>query len=435
MENKSIKDKILYWGGITLISSVVLGGSYYIYKSIFGSEKEDNNIDANDNNSLGNNSFILNDKNNNINNNNILNENNIDTSTSNNIHSSIFSKNNINEKKNNIEQSENNNIFNREEKIIQSNNIIHNDKENSLQNNIEKKDIDNSIDNKPQNNINIFNNNKILLKSFGINIDESKIFNNNNNHLTDEGTVRLIIYINFLSQKFFLIDYPTLDQKRRALLNNVNANINNNENNDLNINNENSENNINININNNEKQVQEEYLTLCNETIICKQNSYQMAADRILKSLSKPLNFQEFEEFLKNIEPKKLDELSLQIMTELNDELFKYDLDIMDINKTKEAYIFYLKIYIEQANKIYEQHEKMKNEEGNENNEENNIFIFQFMTLKIQMDDYLYEKYHIEDEHLKLLIKKYNLSIDNEISQLQTEFEEINEKFANDNKN
>lgn len=434
MENKSIKDKILYWGGITLISSVVLGGSYYIYKSIFGSEKEDNNIDANDNNSLGDNSFILNNKNNNINNNNILNENNIDTSTSNNIHSSIFSKNNINEKNNNIEQSENNNIFNREEKIIQSNNIIHNDKENSLQNNIEKKDIDNSIDNnKPQNNINIFNNNKILLKSFGINIDESKIFNNNNNHLTDEGTVRLIIYINFLSQKFFLIDYPTLDQKRRALLNNVNANINNNENSDLNINNENSENNININ--NNEKQVQEEYLTLCNETIICKQNSYQMAADRILKSLSKPLNFQEFEEFLKNIEPKKLDELSLQIMTELNDELFKYDLDIMDINKTKEAYIFYLKIYIEQANKIYEQHEKMKNEEGNENNEENNIFIFQFMTLKIQMDDYLYEKYHIEDEHLKLLIKKYNLSIDNEISQLQTEFEEINEKFANDNKN
>ena len=419
MENKSIKDKILYWGGITLISSVVLGGSYYIYKSIFGSEKDDNNIDANDNNSLGNTSFILNDKNNNINNNNILNENNIDSNASNNIHSSNFSKNNIIEKNNNIEQSQNNNIFNEEEKEIPSNNINHNDKENASQDNIEKKEINNIIDNKPKNNINIFNNNKILLKSFGINIDESKIFNNNNNHITDEGTVRLIIYINYLSQKFFLIDYPTLDQKRRALLNNANEN-----------NNENSENNI----NNNEKKVQEEYLTLCNETIICKQNSYQMAADRILKSLSKPLNFQEFEEFLKNIEPKKLDELSLQIMTELNDELFKYDLDMMDINKTKEVYIFYLKIYIEQANKIYEQHEKMKNEEENENNEENNIFIFKFMTLKIQMDDQLYEKYHIEDEHLKLLIKKYNLSIDNEISQLQAQFEEINEKFANDNK-
>jgi len=419
MENKSIKDKILYWGGITLISSVVLGGSYYIYKSIFGSEKDDNNIDANDNNSLGNNSFILNDKNDNINNNNILNENNIDSNASNNIHSSNFSKNNIIEKNNSIEQSQNNNIFNEEKKEIPSNNINHNDKENSSQDNIEKKEINNIIDNKPKNNINIFNNNKILLKSFGINIDESKIFNNNNNHITDEGTVRLIIYINYLSQKFFLIDYPTLDQKRRALLNNANEN-----------NNENSENNI----NNNEKKVQEEYLTLCNETIICKQNSYQMAADRILKSLSKPLNFQEFEEFLKNIEPKKLDELSLQIMTELNDELFKYDLDMMDINKTKEVYIFYLKIYIEQANKIYEQHEKMKNEEENENNEENNIFIFKFMTLKIQMDDQLYEKYHIEDEHLKLLIKKYNLSIDNEISQLQAQFEEINEKFANDNK-
>lgn len=423
MENKSIKDKILYWGGITLISSVVLGGSYYIYKSIFGSEKEDNNIDANENNSLGDNSFILNDKNNIKNN--IINENNIDTNTSKNIQSSIFS-NNINEKNNSIDQSQNNNILNGEEKEIQSNSINHNDKESEHQNDIEKKDINNIIDNNPPNNINIFNNNKILLKSFGINIDESKIFNSNNNHITDEGTVRLIIYINYLSQKFFLIDYPTLDQKRRALLNNAN----NLENSELNIN-ENSNNNI----SNKEKQAQEEYLTLCNETIICKQNSYQMAADRILKSLSKPLNFQEFEEFLKNIEPKKLEELSIQIMTELNDELFKYDLDMMDINKTKEAYIFFLKIYIEQANKIYEQHEKMKNEEGNENNEENNLFIFQFMNLKIQMDDQLYEKYHIEDEHLKLLIKKYNLSIDNEISQLQAEFEEINDKFTNDNKN
>jgi hypothetical protein len=55
----------------------------------------------------------------------------------------------------------------------------------------------------------------------------------------------------------------------------------------------------------------------------------------------------------------------------------------------------------------------MKNEEGNEINEENN------MTLKIQMADQLYEKYHIEDKYLKLLIKKNNLSIDNEISRFK----------------
>ena len=142
MENKSIKDKILYWGGITLISSVVLGGSYYIYKSIFGSEKEDNNIDANENNSLGDNSFILNDKNNIKNN--IINENNIDTNTSKNIQSSIFS-NNINEKNNSIDQSQNNNILNGEEKEIQSNSINHNDKESEHQNDIEKKDINATI--------------------------------------------------------------------------------------------------------------------------------------------------------------------------------------------------------------------------------------------------------------------------------------------------
>ena len=396
MENRSIKEKIFYWGGITLISSVVIGGSYYIYKSIFGSSEKEKKIIDNDNDSLSN-SFMFNSPNK-IHNNNIE-ENNINTNTTNNINS-------IN---NNSEENGNINIIKGEEKLIPKK-----EGENDIQNN------NNDINN---NNINIFNNNKILLKSFGINIDESKLFNNNN-RLTDEGTVRLIININYLSQKFYEIDYPTLDQKRRALLNN---NIDNNINNDSN------EFNI-IENNNNEKQIQQEYLSLCNETIMCKQNAYQMAAERILKSLNVPIDFQEFEEFLKNIEPKKLEELSINVMSELNDELFKYDLDIMDSNKAKEAYIFFLKIYIKNANKIYEEQEKIKNEEGgNDNNEENNIFIFQFMTLKIQMDDQLYEKYHIVDEHLKLLIKKYNLSVDNEINQLQAEFDEINNKFGNDN--
>ena len=419
MENSSIKDKIFYWGGITFISSIVIGGSYYIYNSIFGSdEKEKENID-NDNNSL-NNSFTLNSMNNNHKNN-ILEENIINTNT-NHIKSTIFHKNN------NKEESQSSNIINEGEKSIPKINI--NDNEN------QKDEIQN---NNANNNINIFNNNKILLKSFGLNIDESKVFNNNN-RLTEEGTVRLIININYLSEKFYLIDYPTLDQRRRALLhsslnNNLDKdnNDNNNENNnniDINISNENIDNQNNIN---NENQIQEEYLSLCNETILCKQNAYKMAADRILKSLNVPINFEEFEEFLKNIDPKKLEELSINIMAELNDELFKYDLDAMDINKTKEAYIFFLRIYIRHANEIYEQQEKIKNEDGNDNIEENNILIFQFMTLKIQMDDQLYEKYNIVDEHLKLLIKKYNLSTDSEISQLQVEFEEINNKFINDN--
>ena len=41
MEGKSIKEKILYWGGITLISTVIIGGSYYIYQSIFGTEEKE----------------------------------------------------------------------------------------------------------------------------------------------------------------------------------------------------------------------------------------------------------------------------------------------------------------------------------------------------------------------------------------------------------
>ena len=208
------------------------------------------------------------------------------------------------------------------------------------------------------------------------------------------------MYINYLADKFYTLDNPKLDEKRRELLIKKN--------------------------NNNELLVEQDYLSLCNETLMSKQNAYQIAANKILSSLKIKISIDELDEFVKNIDPKKLEELSIKIITELNPTLHKYDLNIMDINKTKEVYIFYLKIFIENAKKMEEQKENM-----DENDENNNIFIFQFMTLKIQMDDLLYIKYNIIDEHLKLLVNKYNLFSDNEISQLQNEFDDINKKVSN----
>ena len=385
MEGKSIKEKILYWGGITLISTVLIGGSYYIYQSIFGSEeKEKEENEENDNNSI-NNSLQLNDSNLNIQKNN-----NIEINSSNNINninSTIFSKNenlNIGETENNIPYNIKNNINNNiNTKLIKDEDVLNEEN-----------------DEKVENNINIFDNDIIFLKSFGINIDESKLLKNSDNKLTDEGIIRLIMYINYLADKLFNLDNPSLDEKRRGLLNKNN--------------------------NNNELLIKQEYLSLCNETLLGKQNAYQIAADKILNTLKVKLSLDELEEFVKNIEPKKLEELTIKIMTELNPTLHKYDLNIFDINKTKEAYIYYLKIFIENAKKITEQNENI-----NDNDENNNMLIFHFMSLKMQMDDYLYIKYKILDEHLKLLVNKYNLFIDNEINQLQNEFDEINQKFSN----
>ena len=376
MEGKSIKEKILYWGGITLISTVIIGGSYYIYQSIFGSgekEKEENE-DNNENNSI-NNSFQLNDSNQNIQKNK-----NIDLNSSNNINnikSTIITTN----ENNNINININNNI---NSKLIKDEDILNEENEEKI-----------------ENNINIFENNIILLKSFGINIDETKLLKNSNSKITEEGIIRLIMYINYLADKFFVLDNPKLDEQRRALLDKKNNN-------------------------NNELLVEQDYLTLCNETLMAKQNAYQIAADKILSSLKIKLSMDELEEFVKNIDPKKLEELTIKIMTELNPTLHKYDLNIMDLNKTKEAYIYYLKIFIESEKKMEEQKENI-----NDNEEGNNIFIFQYMSLKIKMDDLLYIKYNILDEHLKLLVNKYNLFNDNEINQLQNEFDDINKKVSN----
>ena len=380
MESKSIKEKIFYWGGMTLISTVILGGSYYIYQSIFGSEEKDDK-EENEINSL-------NDSNQEIQNNNINNiNNNIEINSSNN----ITNINSINFPKN-----ENNNIGETQTNIIS----------NKLNNNLilkEEEDINEENDqNIISNNINIFNNNIIFMKSFGLNIDESKIFKNGTNKFQEDGAMRLIIYINYLAEKFYILDNPTLDEKRREAL-------------------------IKKNENNNELLLEQKYLELCNETLDYKRDIYQIAAQKIINCLKVRIVQDELNKIISSLDPKQIDDISIKIILEINSDLNKYDLDYMDINKTKEAYIYYLKCYIDNVNSICEQKE---NNEISENIEENNaMIIFKFMSVKLQSDDLLYIKYKIIDEHLKLLVNKYNLLNDNEINKLQDEFDEINRKI------
>ena len=380
MESKSIKEKIFYWGGMTLISTVILGGSYYIYQSIFGSEekedKEENEINS------------LNDSNQEIQNNNINNiNNNIEINSSNNIsniNSIIFPKN----ENNNIGETQTNIISNKS-----NNNLILKEEE----------DINEENDQNISNNINIFNNNIIFMKSFGLNIDESKIFKNGTNKFQEDGAMRLIIYINYLAEKFYILDNPTLDEKRREAL-------------------------IKKNENNNELLLEQKYLELCNETLDYKRDIYQIAAQKIINCLKVRIVQDELNKIISSLDPKQIDDISIKIILEINSDLNKYDLDYMDINKTKEAYIYYLKTYIENTKNLFEQKEKNENDniEG-----KGAMLVFKYMSLKLQTDDQLYIKYKIVDEHLKLLVYKYNLFNDNDIIQLQKESDVINRKLEN----
>ena len=387
MESNSIKEKIFYWGGLTLISSVIIGGSYYIYQTIFGSEEKEDNEEENENNSL-------NDSTQNI----IQKSNNIEINSSNNannINSLLFSKNE--ENINSAETADTNitNINNNINNNINKNLIIKEEQElNELP---EDKNATST------NNINIFNNDIIFLKSFGLNIDESKIFKAGTNKFEEEGSILIIIYINYLAEKFYSLDNPTLDEKRRSVL-------------------------IKKAENNNDKLIEQEYLSLCNETLVYKRNIYQIAAEKIFGVLKVDITLDDLNKLLNGIEPKKLEELSIKIIKEINSEVHKYDLEYMDINKTKEAYIYYLKTYIENTKNLFEQKEKNENDniEG-----KGAMLVFKYMSLKLQTDDQLYIKYKIVDEHLKLLVYKYNLFNDNDIIQLQKESDVINRKLEN----
>ena len=385
MESKSIKEKIFYWGGMTLISSVIIGGSYYIYQSIFGSEEKDDK-EENEINSLNDSNQEIQNNNNNIDNINI-NNNNIEINSSNkitNINSIIFPKN------------ENNNIEETETNILSK----------KLNNDLILKDEDEPNEENDQNitnNINIFNNDIIFLKSFGLNIDESKIFKNGTNKFQEDGAMTLIIYINYLAEKFYILDNPTLDSKRREVL-------------------------IKKNENNNELLLEQKYLSLCNETLEYKRNIYQIATQKIINCLKVRITYDELNKIISSLEPKQVEEISIKIIMEINSDLHKYDLDYMDINKTKEAYIYYLKTYIENTKNLFEQQEKNENDNIEE---KKMMFVFKFMAIKLQTDDQLYIKYKIVDEHLKLLVHKYNLWNDNDLIQLQKETDGINSKMDN----
>ena len=214
---------------------------------------------------------------------------------------------------------------------------------------------------------------------------------------------RLIIYINYLAEKFYILDNPTLDSKRREIL-------------------------IKKNENNNELLLEQEYLSLCNATLDYKKDIYQIAAQKIINCLKVRVSLEELNKIVSSLTPKQLEEISIKIILEINSSLHKYDLDYMDINKTKEAYIYYLKTYIDSTKSLFEQ--KEKNEKDNIG-EKNVMYIFKFMSLKLQTDDQLYIKYKIVDEHLKLLVHKYNLWNDNDIIILEKETDVINRKLDN----
>ena len=256
----------------------------------------------------------------------------------------------------------------------------------------EKEDGEEGLLGKNKGGENIFKlSNKELIKRFGIEIREEEIFDGLNK-LTNEGCIKLITCINYLAERFYQIDNPGLDEQRRNCVDNY-----------------------------------EEYLSLCNETFMAKQNEYQIASNKVLDSLGNKISFKELQDFLQNINQKDLETLTVSEMLKQNDRLFNYNLTCLKKEEVKLAYIFYLTNFIEEADKLLNNINSKENKEENE--EEQKLLMFNFLTLKMQIDDKLYLKYNVIEEQLKLMLYKNELLLDGDIVKLQEKFEKLNEKF------
>jgi len=217
-------------------------------------------------------------------------------------------------------------------------------------------------------------------------IDEKDLFDSDNK-LTENGAITLMIKINTLADEYYNKEYSDLDKKRRDNLNNL-----------------------------------EEYTTLCNETFTHKQTIYQLATNEILNKLTHKITIEQIQNFLQTINPKKLEELTLINEAEL---LKKEDIDLINIKTCKEAFIYYVNIFIEEVKNLQDKYKDINYEE---NVQIQNMLMFEYLIVKIKADDLLYLKYNTTEQKIKIILYKNNCLDDPDIKEAQKKLEKFEQE-------
>ena len=220
-------------------------------------------------------------------------------------------------------------------------------------------------------------------------IDEKELFDLDNK-LTENGAINLMIKINLLADEYYNKEYSDLDKKRRENINNL-----------------------------------EEYTTLCNETFTHKQTIYQLATNEILNKLTHKITIEQIQNFLQTINPKKLEELTLNYEVELLKIEENNDNNLININTYKEAFIYYVNIFIEEVKNLQDKYKDINIEE---NVQIQNMLMFEYLIVKIKADDLLYLKYNTTEQKIKIILYKNNCLDDPDIKEAQNKLEKFEQE-------
>jgi hypothetical protein len=220
-------------------------------------------------------------------------------------------------------------------------------------------------------------------------IDEKELFDLDNK-LTENGAINLMIKINLLADEYYNKEYSDLDKKRRENINNL-----------------------------------EEYTTLCNETFTHKQTIYQLATNEILNKLTHKITIEQIQNFLQTINPKKLEELTLNNEVELLKIEENEDNNLINIKTYKEAFIYYVNIFIEEVKNLQDKYKDINIEE---NVQIQNMLMFEYLIVKIKADDLLYLKYNTTEQKIKIILYKNNCLDDPDIKEAQKKLEKFEQE-------
>lgn len=213
------------------------------------------------------------------------------------------------------------------------------------------------------------------------NINESELFENGK--LTEKGAVITLMKINKIATNKYQKDYPEIDEKRRKA---INSEI--------------------------------EYSKICAESLEFFSNCYQTAAKEFFDNLTIKITFEQFQEFLQNIPPQKLDELNMEYF-ELSEEDKKFGGE-----KAKEAYIYYANTFLNEMTEFQNKYANFDPNNQMENGMQELIMI-EMISRKLRADDMLFLKYKIKEDALKAILYQNHLLLDPEIKELNDKLKQF----------
>ncbi len=149
---------------------------------------------------------------------------------------------------------------------------------------------------------------------------------------------------------------------------------------------------------------EQEYKRICMEYLEAKEFAYQNSSKRIMTEFN--TTFEEVQQMLSNLDPTYMEKKFFEF------EQPKFEHEKPNKEIAKEAFLFYGKKLMEEMQGLSSQSRNFQFLQSPEGQQE---MMFNLLVGKMKVEDLLYIKYKLSENHVRYLLQDYNLLSDPEI--------------------